>query len=407
MAATKRKMQWRSSYHSTSSKGNNAATAKLIEQQPKGPLRGVYPVLITPFHGDICESIDVTSFRSCISFMKNDIVGCNGVTITGVLGESNRITDTEKELLIQNAAEEIMTPYGQQQQRPFQLCVGVTHTGTSAAVAMCQLAVESGADAVMVSPTKDSSGGPQPSEDDIYYLFEQIAQSCPSTTIVLQDLPSTSGVYLSIDLLVQIISAIPQVQTIKLESLPTINRISALRTNPHLEDVPYSILTGLGALYAGFDMLRIHEKDVGTRCHDDINGSIHNNNTNVTRGSDGFMTGFAFPEILITMNQLVEQKEYDKARRVYEKFLPLIVLEQQPGEGLAVRKEIYRRRGLILSPHVRHPGKNLSPTLRKVLDQQLERSFPRETQVNLNAPIPNETILELAAGPSTTPTSLQ
>jgi 4-hydroxy-tetrahydrodipicolinate synthase len=182
-------------------------------------------------------------------------------------------------------------------------------------------------------------------------------------------------------LLARIISTIPQVQTIKLESLPTVNRLSALRAHQDLQDIPYTILTGLGALYAGFDLLQLtHERN-------------DNNDYDITRGSDGFMTGFAFPEILMLMNTLVEQKQYDKARHVYEKFLPLVVLEQQPGEGLAIRKEIYRSRGLISSPHVRHPGKNLSATIRKILDQQLERSFPNE--VDITSPISEETILSL------------
>ena len=332
----------------------------------KPPLRGVYPVLITPFHTNNNESIDVQGFRSCISFMKNQIK-CNGITIAGVLGESNRLLDSEKQLLIETAKNEIESTRQQQQQdHLFQLCVGVTHTGTAAVVAMVQMAVESGVDAVMVSPTKDSFNGPQPSEDDIYFLYEQIAQVCPSTTIVLQDLPSSSGVYLSIDLLAKILSTIPQVQTIKLESLPTVSRLSALRTHEQLKDIPYTVLTGLGALYAGYD---------------------------INHGSDGFMTGFAFPEILMLMNTLVEQKQYEKARQVYQRFLTLIVFEQQPGEGLAIRKEIYKRRGLISSTHVRHPGKNLSPTIRKILDEQLERSFPHE--VDITSPIAKETILSL------------
>jgi dihydrodipicolinate synthase/N-acetylneuraminate lyase len=87
--------------------------------------------------------------------MKNQ-VNCDGITITGVLGESNRLLDSEKQLLIESARNEIESTPKQKQDRPFQLCVGVTHTGTAAAVSMCQMAVACGADSVMVSPTKDS-----------------------------------------------------------------------------------------------------------------------------------------------------------------------------------------------------------------------------------------------------------
>jgi len=295
-------------------------------------------------------------------------VGCHGVTVAGVLGESNRLTDFEKKLLIQTAVNEVRQTNSasqqEQQHLPFQLCVGVTHTGTAATVALCEMAVEIGVDAVMVSPTKPD-GGAQPSDSDIYYLFEQIATACPNTSIVLQDLPSSSGVYLSIEVLVRILSNIPQVTTVKLESLPTVSRLSALRTSLKLLDVEYSVLTGLGALYSGFDLL-VQSPSASTPSD---SGRV---------GSDGFMTGFAFPEVLLAMNRYAQMKEYGKVRQLYEKYLPLIVLEQQPVEGLAIRKELYRQRGLIESSHVRHPGKKLSITLKRVVQEQLELSFPSD-----------------------------
>jgi len=196
-------------------------------------------------------------------------------------------------------------------------------------------------------------------------LFEQIATACPNTSIVLQDLPSSTGVYLSIEVLVRILSNIPQVTTVKLESLPTVSRLSALRTSLKLLDVEYSVLTGLGALYSGFDLL-VQSPSASTPSD---SGRV---------GSDGFMTGFAFPEVLLAMNRYAQMKEYGKVRQLYEKYLPLIVLEQQPVEGLAIRKELYRQRGLIESSHVRHPGKKLSITLKRVVQEQLELSFPSD-----------------------------
>jgi len=63
----------------------------------------------------------------------------------------------------------------------------------------------------------------------------------------------------------------------------------------------------------------------------------------------------------------------EEMRALYTRFLPLIVFEQQP--GLAVRKEIYRRRGLIVSNRVRHPGASILPEaatqLQSIVDQVL------------------------------------
>jgi 4-hydroxy-tetrahydrodipicolinate synthase len=351
---------------------------------PPHALRGVFPVLITPFHDDSVESIDLEGFRRCIKFMHD--VGCNGVTVAGVLGESNRMTDFEKQILIETAANEVnrcnsdntkkkFSSHGEkypgateEEGKRFHLCVGTTHSGTASTVALCQMAAEMGADAVMVSPTRDPVGGaPQPTDDDILHLYEQIGKACPRTSIVLQDLPPVSGVHMSVELISEILFHIPQVTTVKLESLPTIQRMAALREGcPTLADTPFSILTGLGALYSGFDL---------QGCH-----------------SDGFMTGFAFPEILLAMTELSQSGQYDTIHNVYQKYLPLIVLEQQPVGGLAIRKEIYRLRGLISASHVRHPGKCISSSMEIILKEQLARSFPEP--INTTRLIPRDVIIQ-------------
>ena len=117
-------------------------------------------------------------------------------------------------------------------------------------------------------------------------------------------------------------------------------------------------LAGLGALYGGFDM---------------------------EAGTEGFMTGFAFPEILRAMNAAAQAGELERAHALYARYLPLMVFEQQP--GVAVRKELYRLRGLIESGHVRHPGGALAPALKAALAAQIERSLPG---IDITKPLPPE-----------------
>ena len=102
------------------------------------------------------------------------------------------------------------------------------------------------------------------------------------------------------------------------------------------------ILTGLGGLYGGFEL---------------------------QAGADGFMTGFAFPEVL----QAMVAGSEDEAWRTYARHLPLIVFENQP--GVAIRKELFRRRGFIAHNVVRAPGAGLSPMAASQLDALLERLF--------------------------------
>ena len=55
------------------------------------PYTGVIPILATPFHDD--ESLDLESLARMIAF--NKTAGVDGVTLLGLLGESNRLTDDE------------------------------------------------------------------------------------------------------------------------------------------------------------------------------------------------------------------------------------------------------------------------------------------------------------------------
>ncbi len=65
------------------------------------------------------------------------------------------------------------------------------------------------------------------------------------------------------------------------------------------------------------------------------------------RGACGTMTGFAYPEILRAVRVAHERGERAAAGRLFDRYLPLIAYEAQPIVGLAIRKELLRRRGAI------------------------------------------------------------
>ena len=309
---------------------------------------GVWPIMATPFQPD--ESLDLAGFAKAIRFMGS--AGADGVTVVGVLGESNRITDTERMRLI-SCAVEAAGSVG----RPFPVCVGTSHSGTAATVALSQMAQELGAAAVMVTPSKEASGN---WDDALLTLYARVAAGCPGLPIVLQDHPASTGVLMPVPLLAKIVAEVPSVGCIKLESLPTPAKIAALRASwakaPPAQEC--TILTGLGALYAGFDM---------------------------EQGTQGFMTGFAFPEVLNAMNNAAQAGDLAAAHALYQRFLPLMVFEQQP--GVAVRKELYRIRGLIESNTVRHPANAIAPALATALQAELARALPG---VDLKQPLPAE-----------------
>jgi 4-hydroxy-tetrahydrodipicolinate synthase len=305
---------------------------------------GVIPILATPFNDD--ESLDLDSWRRLLEFMIG--IGVDGVTILGVLGESNRLNDQDRERLVESAVDIV------RQRVP--IIVGTSHTGTEAAVHLSRRAEELGASAVMVTPAKE----PVPNDERIIELFRRIADKV-SIPIVLQDHPISTEVHMSVDLIIKVLRRVPSIASVKEEAVPTAAKIRQLRDG--FTERPLSIITGLGALYAPFEL---------------------------AAGSDGFNTGFAFPEVLQAMVIAARDGDWGRVHDMYARFAALIVFEQQP--GLAIRKEILRRRGLIKSPRVRHPGATISPLQSKQLDELLARTLPG---VDITRPIASEGLVSV------------
>ena len=82
------------------------------------------------------------------------------------------------------------------------------------------------------------------------------------------------------------------------------------------------------------------------------------------RGADGAMTGYAFPDMLVDVVRLAAAGERDAAHDLFDAHLPLIRYEAQPTVGLAVRKFVMARRGIIAHDAQRRPGPSLDAAAR-------------------------------------------
>ena len=80
----------------------------------------------------------------------------------------------------------------------------------------------------------------------------------------------------------------------------------------------------------------------------------------LTRGADGAMTGFAYPEMMVDVCRAHAAGEIERAHDIFDAYLPLARYEQQSGIGLAVRKHLLAERGVIKSAAIRKPGPKLS-----------------------------------------------
>ena len=288
---------------------------------------GVIPILATPF--DEQENLDLESFERMIRFMVT--LGVDGVTILGVLGESNRLLDHERAALIGAA---VRAADGK-----LPIIVGASHSGTLAALRLSQVAESLGADAIMLTPHSE----PAPNDQRVFDYFQRIAAGL-RIPIIAQDHPASTQVHMSVALLLRLVNEIPAIACIKEEALPTAAKISALLAGMKERKVP--ILTGLGALYGAFDL---------------------------ARGSSGFNTGFAFPEALLAMVSAAQSGNTARVSDLYRRYLPLIAFEQQP--GVAIRKEILRLRGLIATNQVRHPGNRIDAETAAQLPALIANTF--------------------------------
>ncbi|MCM5570123.1 dihydrodipicolinate synthase family protein [Burkholderiaceae bacterium FT117] len=289
--------------------------------------KGVYPILATPFRND--ESFDEDSLRRMLAFMQR--IGVQGVTVLGVLGEANRMSDREREAIVRTTVGAVggtMT-----------VIVGISHPGTRATVELGRMAAELGADALMVTPSAE----PAPNDARVAEYFGRVCEGV-SLPVVLQDHPASTGVHMGVPLIAKIVADNARIACIKAEAVPSAPKIAAMKAALSRE---LPMLTGLGALYGQFDL---------------------------EQGSSGYNTGFAFPEVLQAHVAAWQHGDKALARRIWNHFLPLIVFEQQP--GVAVRKELLRRRGLLGTGTVRHPGGALAPVSAAQLTELLEAVMP-------------------------------
>lgn len=73
-------------------------------------------------------------------------------------------------------------------------------------------------------------------------------------------------------------------------------------------------------------------------------------------GAAGTMTGFAYPEILVRVVKLFQAGDRPAAAKTFYRYVPLMRFEFQEGLGIALRKEVLRRRGAITDAMIRPPG---------------------------------------------------
>jgi len=290
----------------------------------------VYVIAPTPFHPD--GRIDAASIERMTDFF----VGCGvtGITVLGQLGEAPKLEHAESVDVVRRVIARA---------KGLPVVVGVSAPGFAAMRALAQEAMAAGAAGVMIAPPNTLR-----TDDAIVQYYRQASEAIGSDVpFVIQDYPLTFSVQMAPAVIRRIHTECPSCWFLKHEDWPGLDKISQLRAwerEGAMRRLP--ILVGNNALFLDFEM---------------------------ERGADGANTGYCFPDMLVDVVRLSSRGQRDAAHDLFDAHLPLIRYEQQPGPGLAVRKHVLMRRGIIASDALRRPGAALSATARSEVDYLLSR----------------------------------
>jgi 4-hydroxy-tetrahydrodipicolinate synthase len=284
---------------------------------------GVYSVLPTPFtpSGDF----DPESLARVIDLFLSD--GVNGFTALGVTSEVARLTDAERDRVLDAALAHV--------NGRVPVVAGTTAEGVRTCIELTGRACRAGAAAVMISPPRM----PKINSDAVARHFAEVA-SAVDVPIIVQDYPPISGYAMEPALLARIARDVPAARTIKLEDPPT--PFKTARILEQTKGLDIAIFGGLGGVFLLEELMA---------------------------GAAGAMTGFAFPQILVQIVTLFRAGKLDEAADLFYRKVPLMRFEFQEGIGMAIRKEVLKRRGAVASAEIRSPGGRLDDNTRAALDR--------------------------------------
>jgi 4-hydroxy-tetrahydrodipicolinate synthase len=295
--------------------------------------KGVFVITVTPFTDGL--AIDEASIARMLDFYFQH--GADGLTILGMMGEAPKLTQSEAVAVSRRTIAEAGG-------KP--VIVGVSAPGLAAMAELTKAVMDLGAAGVMVAPPSSLK-----TDDQIFaYYTGVVAALGEDVPLVLQDYPLTTGIHISSALLGRIVEALPSIVMLKHEDWPGLTKISDIRDAEAKGRRRLSILCGNGGLFLPEEM---------------------------ARGADGAMTGFAFPEMMRDVVRFGAAGDMERARDLFDAYLPLVRYEQQPGLGLAVRKYVLHKRGAIASAAQRRPAANLSPAATAEVEALLARQARR------------------------------
>ncbi len=283
-------------------------------------IRGAYPVLITPMTQE--QEIDWGGVKNNVNYFLEQ--GVAGIVINGSTGEFVSLTKEEKFQMVETVLKEV--------NGRIPVIVGTAAETTKETIEYTKQAEAHGADcALIINPYYM-----KPKENEIYHHFSEVSNAV-NLPIMLYNNPFTSGVNMSLDLMLQIGTECEQVTHIK-ESSGEIGKVRDL------------IRKGNGAfeVFCGAEELVMESYLVGATGWISVAGNI-------------------VPGLVTDMFNHFQKGEIEKAWAINDRILPLCAFLEGSGKYVQIVKRAMELTGQAGGP-ARHPRLGLSP----MEDQQLK-----------------------------------
>ncbi|MEJ8859622.1 dihydrodipicolinate synthase family protein [Variovorax robiniae] len=289
---------------------------------------GLFPVVPTPFTES--GELDLESQKRCVDFMID--AGSNGLCILANFSEQFLLSDEEREVLTRTVLEHV--------DGRVPVIVTTTHFSTAVCAARSRRAQEQGAAMLMVMPPYHGATFRVP-EPQIFEFYARLSDAV-DIPIMIQDAPA-AGTPLSAAFLARMAKEIEHVSYFKIETAGAAAKLREL------------IRLGGDAIEGPWD-----GEEAITLVPD------------LDAGATGAMTGGGFPDGIRPILDAWRAGRRDEAIAGYERWLPLINIENRQCGPLAA-KSLMKVGGVIACEAPRHPFPAIHPAARALLIETAKR----------------------------------
>lgn len=290
-------------------------------------IRGICPIIAAPFTDN--GEVDYASLRNLVTELVKG--GCHAVTLFGIAGEYYKLTDEEREKMVEVSVDSAHKAGGK-------IIISVTDHATEVAVRRAAYFEKAGADCLMLLPPFFL----KPGAAYLYDHMKAVAQAV-SIPVMAQYAPEQTGVTITPETFCKLEKECPNVMYYKIECKPAGPYVTKLM---NLTDNQMKIFVG----NAGFQMIE---------CMD--------------RGAIGGMPGCSMYDVYLDIYNKYVSGERDKAIEVHNKLLPMLNhIRQNVEQIISFEKRILKRRGIIASDYCRKPSYDTDPYFDKLFDEFYE-----------------------------------